>query len=124
MSFDWNAPVQGYTETQAARKRSFHATARSRLRMLADALYLPKGSYDIRTNAAGVAVSGEVTMHSENIYVQVSRGILGASHGVMFRTCKGRKDYTGGRNNFAPLWFLDDTDKLASKINFVLLNAK
>ena len=46
-------------------KRAFHATGRKRLKSLAAALGFEPGSYDLRSNLGGIAVSGEVTMHHE-----------------------------------------------------------
>ena len=57
-------------------------------------------SADVRYNAGGIAVSGEATMHGDVVYVQVSDFRLG----ILYRTCKGQRDYTGGRNN----WFSFD----------------
>lgn len=34
----------------------------------------------------------------------------------MFRTCEGRRDYTGGRNNFASLDLLHTPKRLAQRI--------
>lgn len=53
-------------------KRKFHDHARRQLRKLAAALGLPAGSYDLRSNHAGIAVSGEITLRAEHLYVQVS----------------------------------------------------
>ena len=47
------------------RKRRFHAAARARLCKLAAELGLPAGSYDLRSNQGGVAVSGEIILHHE-----------------------------------------------------------
>ena len=44
---------------------------------------------------AGTAVSGEITLHGDHLYVQVSQSALGSHSGILFRTCKGRKDYVG-----------------------------
>ena len=97
-------------------KRLFHRHARRQLRLLADALGLAPGAYDLRSNRGGIAVSGEITMHSETIYVQACQPATGHDSGVMFRTCQGRKDYTGGRNNFASLDLLNDPGQLARTI--------
>jgi hypothetical protein len=95
------------------RKRCFHRTSRSRLRELAKALCLSSGSFDLRSNAGGIAVSGEIILHCEQVYVHVSQPATGADAGILIRTCRGRKDYTGGRNYFAPLSMLDDPAALA-----------
>ncbi len=39
--------------------------------------------------------------------------------GVLIRTCQGRSDYTGGPNNFAPLYMLDDIPALAERVRAV-----
>lgn len=51
-------------------KRLFHHHARRQLRLLADALGLAPSSFDLRNNKGGIAVSGEVTMHGDHLYVQ------------------------------------------------------
>src|SRR5262247_2383644 len=109
-AFNWSTPVA----YNAQRKASFHATARARLRALATELGLPRGSFDIRSNQGGIAVSGEVTLHHEKIYVQALQSACGPrGHGILIRTCNGRKDYTGGRNHWLPLERLDHIKGLA-----------
>ena len=100
-------------------KREFHLAARRQLRRLAEALGLAPGSYDIRNNAGGVAVSGEIILHGARVYVQVSQPATGHDTGVLFRTCEGRKDYCGGPNNFVSLDLLHRPDELASRIKAV-----
>ena len=97
-------------------KRRFHSRARRQLRQLATALGLADGAYDLRSNQGGIAVSGEVTLHADRLYVQVSQPATGSDTGILFRTCKGRKDYIGGRNNFASLDLLHKSDELARRI--------
>lgn len=101
-------------------KRRFHSTARARLRELANELRLPTGSYDLRSNQGGIAVSGEITLHHDAVYVQVSQSALGGGMGVLIRTCRGRRDYTGGPNNFVPLAMLDDMSALAARVRIVM----
>lgn len=112
-AFDWNRDVQGYTEDQHAHKLKFHRTAKARLKEVAKHLGLPAGSFDIRTNMAGPAVCGETTLHGERIYVQVSQSCMGRGSDILYRTCDGRKDYTGGRNNFMALAMLDAPELMA-----------
>jgi hypothetical protein len=100
-------------------KRDFHLAARRQLRRLAEALGLPPGTYAIRNNAGGMAVSGEIILHAERIYVHVSQPATGHDTGVMFRTCAGRKDTYGGPNNFASLDLLNTPAELASRIREV-----
>lgn len=101
-------------------KRQFHLTACARLRELAAALRLPPSGYHLRSHAGGIAVSGEITLHSDDVYVQVSQPFGGFDSGVLIRTCRGRCDYVGGRNHFAPLRLLDDIPALAAKVRAVL----
>jgi hypothetical protein len=97
-------------------KRRFHDHARRQLRALAAALDLAEGDYDLRSNEGGIAVSGEITMHAERLYVQVSQPSTGSNSGILFRSCKDRRDYCGGVNNFAPLDQLHAPAKLARRI--------
>lgn len=69
-------------------------------RRLAKDLALPKGTYEVRANPGGIAVSGEIILHHERIYVVLS-GFAGDDAGYM-RTCSGREDYLGGPNEPAP----------------------
>jgi hypothetical protein len=111
-TFDFGKPV-AYDEHA---KRLFHSRARSQLRRLATALGLAPGSYDLRSNPAGIAVSGEITLHTECLYVQASQSVMGNANGILFRTCKGWKDYVGGSNNFASLDLLNRPEELAQRI--------
>ena len=113
---NWTRPC-AYDDAQ---KRLFHSTARMRLRRLAIELGFAPGSYDLRSNRAGIAVSGEVTLHHERVYVQVSQSALGGHMGVLIRTCAGRPDYVGGPNNFAGLEILDDLSALAGRVRAVM----
>ena len=110
--FDLRKPVAYDAEA----KRRFHREARRRLIDLAAALGFEPGDYDLRSNAGGIAVSGEATIHGDRLYVQVSQPATRADTGVLFRTCEGRRDYTGGRNNFASLDLLHRPDELAALI--------
>jgi hypothetical protein len=102
-------------------KRQFHDHARRQLRALAAALDLAEGDYDLRSNEGGIAVSGEITLHADRLYVQVSQSAMGAGFGILFRSCKDRRDYCGGVNNFAPLDQLHAPSKLARCIRLAVL---
>ena len=113
---NWDKPC-AYDDTQ---KILFHSTARNRLKRLAEELGLPAGSYDLRSNKAGIAVSGEVMLHHDQVYIQVGQSCMGAGMGVLIRTCRGRRDYTGGMNNFATLALLDDIPALARRVQGIV----
>jgi hypothetical protein len=101
-------------------KHAFHRAARKALRRLAVELVFDKSSYDLRSNQGGIAVSGEITLHHEHVYVQVSQPATGADSGILIRTCDGRRDYTGGRNHFQPLSRLDDIPAPAKSVRAVM----
>ncbi len=113
--FDWNRSCS-YDGEQ---KRRFHTTARSRLKKLAAELRLPLGSYDLRSNKGGIAVSGEVTLHHDRPDIQVGQFGISSAHGILIRTCKGRKDYTGGANHFVALTMLDAIPALAAAVRAI-----
>lgn len=79
-------------------KSRFKLDGKHALKLIADALGLGKEKYDLRFNAGGSAVSGEVTLHTDYLYIQISQNWQG--HEILARYCEGRKDYYGGANNF------------------------
>lgn len=83
------ATLCGYN---ADKKNEFRRLSRKMLKELASLTQL--GGADLRWNEGGIAVSGEATLHADNIYIQVS----GTDMGILYRSCKSRKDYSGGRN--------------------------
>ena len=93
-------------------KREFHKDGKSLLRALAKELEWPAGTYDVRSNLAGIACSGEITLHHEKVYIQLSDW-FGEKIKFLVRSCKGRKDYTGGANHFV---CLDDIDSLPALV--------
>src|SRR3546814_10572374 len=86
------------------------------MRRLADALALDEGSFDIRSNKGGPAVSGEVTLHGEDVWVQLSLGLSGPDREVCFRKVQGRDDHLGDRNCWASIRELVDPGRFAARI--------
>lgn len=88
-------------------KTSAHAAARRMLSFFArHVLLLDEKSFSVRSNMGGIAVSGEVTLHTNKfpgldrgIYIQISQPYSGLQS-VMIRGCDGPADYTGYGNNF------------------------
>lgn len=95
--------IDGYTDEGQARKDAYHRDGKKFLRELASEIGLTKGEFDIRNNIGGIAVSGEITLHGESIYVQISESCMHSGVSIMYRTCKGRKDYCGGPNHSAKM---------------------
>jgi hypothetical protein len=114
-AFDFRKPVAH----DAVAKRAFHTAAQRQLRRLAHALGLTRSQYDLRLHAGGSGVSGEVTLHSDRLYVQVSQPAGRANAGILFRTCHGRKDIAGGENHYASLDLLNQPERLARLIRQV-----
>lgn len=98
-------------------KGEFLRTSRQMAVRLASAMGLNEDQYEVRVNKGGIAVSGEVTLHTDNHYIRLSQspGIL--EKGFLVRTCKGRKDYVGGRN-FWVAW--EDLRDLGKVCDFIL----
>lgn len=99
-----------------AAKRVFHAEGRAAMRRLADALSLNDGDYDIRSNKAGPAVSGEITLHGEEVWIQLSLSALGPGNEIIYRRVRGRADHLGDRNRRASIRDLLAPDKFAARI--------
>ena len=103
------APVDvGY---KSGAKRRFHKLAEAVLLALADKLGYKPGDFDLRHNQGGIAVSGEITLHSDCLYVQFCQ--CGMQGEFLWRTCIGRKDYTGGANRWMKWARLADLDNVA-----------
>ena len=116
MTFDWYRCC-AYDGEQ---KKTFHRQARVALRALAKELRLSPNSFDIRSCVGGIAVSGEIVLHGETIYIQVCQPATGADSGILIRTCEGRRDYEGGRNHLAPLSLLNRPAELAGYLRAVM----
>jgi hypothetical protein len=101
--------INGYSEAAARNKAQFHRLGKILLRGMALELGYASGTFAVRNNFAGIAVSGEITLHADDLYVQFSKSCFGnGSLDILYRTCQGRTDYTGGRNHFLPFSALED----------------
>ena len=109
-------PINEYTDAGAAKKQRFHRLGRSVLKALAEKLGLFPGTFDIRSNPAGIAGCGAVTLHGDWLYVDFGQTALGPDWGFMFRRCRGRKDSCGGRNEWMRWETLLDLDQAAKLI--------
>lgn len=95
--------INANTTAGAERKRNFHRDAPKILAELADEIGLEKSSYEIKSNLGGQAVSGEVILHGEGIYIKMFESAVGTPGIQMqYRSCKGRRDMTGGPNQAWP----------------------
>jgi hypothetical protein len=78
-------------------KDQYHRAAKSVLKKVAKELGFTPGSFEIRSNKGGHAVAGEITLHHEKVYIQFNDCMGGK---ILYRSCNGLKDYTGGPNNW------------------------
>ena len=101
-------------------KAEFKRLSMKVLRQIVLKLGLPKGSFEICFNTGGIAVSGDPILHSEHLYIDMSLSCLGPQQGFMFRSCKGRKDYTGGQNHWMKWEELLDLDRAVARISHVV----
>ncbi len=102
-------------------KRAFHSEGRTAMRRLAEALQLADDRFEIRSNRAGPACSGEITLHGDEVWVQLSLGHLGPDHEVLFRRVRGRGDHIGDRNRWASIRELLSPDRFADRLRRELL---
>lgn len=65
--------INAYSIEGAELKKQFHVKGKEFLNKLAAVIGLQKGEFEVRNNAGGMAVSGEVTLHSDDIYSEISR---------------------------------------------------
>jgi hypothetical protein len=94
-----NGPLHAYDDG-GKRKEAFHTSGRAFVRGLAKHLSLPKGTFEIRSNKAGIAVSGEVTLHHDKLHLWLEEDLFNPGKVVItYRSCRGRRDCSGGRNH-------------------------
>ena len=77
-------------------KQEYKKLGQSILRQLAKDMGLQKGEFDIRWNPGGIAIPGDHTLHTDKVYIAFHDNCR--SGWFYWRTCEGRKDYTGGTN--------------------------
>ncbi len=97
-------------------KRTFHAEAKRALRAFAQHVGLAPDEYDLRSNPAGPAVSGEITFHSDTLYIQIALSSMGHGREILLRRCNGRSDYCGHRNVFCDIAAITDHARFAALI--------
>lgn len=105
-----------YSDAGHARKLAMHKDGKAFLKQLADVLGLEKKDYDLRSNMAGIAVSGEVTLHSDHLYLQLHESCVGGGGlELLYRACDGRRDFCGKRNHFIRMRELQGEEYVQSR---------
>lgn len=108
--------------TPGSIKHRFKLDAIWVLRQLANRIGLAKGSYDLRFNPGGIAVSGDAILHSDSLYVCMMQSCCGNT-GFYFRACEGRKDYHGKANQWMKWEELLNLDTAAARMKKVMPGA-
>lgn len=111
--------IHAYDSASAANKTLFHRRGKALLKQIAYDLGFTEGSYDLRSNKGGIAVSGEVTLHSDDLYVQFADSAFGSELQILYRRCQHRRDYTGGQNHFLPYRALSDYHRVIAALQSV-----
>ena len=99
-------------------KLKYHSLGKRVLRAIAKELGFQSGTYEVRSNLGGTAVAGEVTLHGEHIYIQFCEPMSGLE--VLYRSCKGQKDYMGGGNHWMRYEDLYDLPKACEKFKQIM----
>lgn len=100
----------------AEAKDLFHRRGKALLKQIACDMGYAKDSFDVRSNKAGIAVSGEITLHTDDLYVQFAQGCFGSEMQILYRSCKHRRDYSGGSNNWMSFEHLRDYSKAVTRL--------
>lgn len=94
-------------------KDQFHRYAKQYLKDIAVNMGLGTNEYEIRSNKGGPGVLGEVILHTDHLYVCMGGSVSWGDKSFYYRTCKGRKDYTGGVNTFMKYKDLENPENVA-----------
>lgn len=113
------AKQRGSCSYNEANKDRFHKDGKAICRKLATLMGLDTKERDVRSNMGGIAVSGEIMLHTDGLYLQLSQSCVGQGDTFMFRKCDGRKDYTGGRNRWMKFDDLTDLEAVAKRLKII-----
>lgn len=91
----YRQPIQG----DYLAKVAFHKLAKRVCKQIVADIGLPADSVNIRTNLAGDGVGGDTTLHTDHFYLNFSAEKM-APLEILYRSCKGPKDFSGGCNNW------------------------
>jgi hypothetical protein len=114
----------GHREISMLEKRALAQASKSVLRATAKEMGLKTGEYDLRFNGGGSAVHGDATLHTDSAYVQLSTDV---QLGVLVRSCQGRRDYSGGANQWigwGKFFSLKTPSELASQVSAMVPTAR
>lgn len=96
-------------------KDKFHKEGKRVLKAIAKELNFDKKDYSIRSNKGGIAVSGEITLHHEKVYIQIYQSSFLYGN-ILYRKCNGQRDFTGEQNRYYPVELLQDIKEFSDII--------
>jgi len=99
-----------------AAKGEFRREAMKMARAVGEALGYAKADYDVRWNKSGDACSGDVILHSDELYIHFTQNGAGMSDQFMWRVCRSRKESQGGANQWMRWTELADLEAVAAKM--------
>ena len=108
--------IDGYVQ-DGELKQSFGRTGKKAFKELAE--YLGLKEYDVNFNPAGPAVSGDLRLmgmftSDKGIYLSMNKD--GMLSGILYRSIKNMKDFSGGSNNYFPENDLNYPEKIKDKV--------
>ena len=106
-SYNLEALIRNKKTYNPAWKEEYKRSSVRFLRQLAKELNLMPNDYDIRFNPGGIAVYGEAILHHKNFYIMIIPDSFSPNQHILYRTCKGLKDYSGGINQYTTFYQLD-----------------
>lgn len=108
-TYDWTKNCTQRSEDKVL----FHSVARTRFKALAKDLGLAAGTFSIRSNMGGPAVSGEVILQHDDFRIEASNPGSRHEDGLRMHTCADRNNDSRftGNNHYAPLGWLEDAKR-------------
>jgi hypothetical protein len=120
--------INGYAEDSGSSeiangsvKKTFKTLGKKTFKELAE--YLGLKEFDVHFNPGGPAVSGDLILmgmftSDKGIYISLNKD--GMRSGILYRTIKNMKDYTGGNNNYFEEGELNHPEEIKEKITRLL----
>ncbi len=122
--------IDGYMEEDSSKmnenaeglaKQNFRKLGKKAFKELAE--YIGLKEYDVKFNPGGPAVSGDLSLMGmftadKGIYISMNKD--GLKGGVLYRSIKGMKDYSGGGNNYFPEAELAEPQLIKEKVQRLL----
>ena len=108
--------IDGYVQDGEV-KQSFGRMGKKAFKELAE--YLGLTGYDVAFNQAGTAVSGDLRLMGmftpdNGIYISMNKD--GMSSGILYRSIKHMKDFSGGSNNYFKEGDLNHPEEIKEKV--------